>query len=191
MRYLRRRTSVRAQRGFSLVEMLMTAFILAVGIMGLTMLQVMALKGSRGGRSLGTAVQVGEMVMDQIEMEGRLSWLNITATQVATPVALTKLQYVNKVPATIPTSITIGPPPTPTPTATFTIKGQVPVANAPDPSDSTPFYNVYVAQNNVGSAGTGIISDFTVNVSFADQVNQATSVAIPRTVVVTRRIIHG
>jgi prepilin-type N-terminal cleavage/methylation domain-containing protein len=191
MRYLRRRTSVRAQQGFSMVEMLMTAFILAVGIMGLTMLQIMALKGARGGRSLGTAVQVGEMVMDQIELEGRLSWLNITATQAAAPTALATLQYVGKVKSAIPATITIGPPATPAPDATFTIKGQVPVATAPDPSDSTPFYNVYIAQRDVGNAGTGIISDFTVNVSFADEVNQATSVAIPRTVVVTRRILHG
>ena len=37
MRAMRLKTS--AEQGFSLVEMLMTAFILAVGVMGLTMLQ--------------------------------------------------------------------------------------------------------------------------------------------------------
>ncbi|MDR3682578.1 MAG: prepilin-type N-terminal cleavage/methylation domain-containing protein [Geothrix sp.] len=180
MRRLPRRTSAGAQRGFSMVEMLLTAFILAVGIMGLTMLQVMALRGARGGRSLGTAVQVGEMVMDQIEMEGRLSWLNITATQVAAPAALTTLKYINKVPLATP--------------QTFTIKGEVPVASAPDPTDSTPFYTVVIAQNNVGGVPgttTGIISDFTVNVNFSDQVNPATGVAIPRVVTITRRILHG
>ncbi len=177
MRHLERRASAQAQAGFSMVEMLLTAFILAVGIMGLTMLQVMALRGARGGRSLGTAVQVGEMVMDQIEMEGRLSWLNITATQAAVPTALTTLQYINKVPLAVP--------------QTFTIKGQVPVAGAPDPTDSTPFYTVVIAQNNVGAATSGVISDFTVNVNFSDQVNPATGLAIPRTVAITRRILHG
>jgi prepilin-type N-terminal cleavage/methylation domain-containing protein len=177
MRYLRRRTSARAQQGFSMVEMLMTAFILAVGIMGLTMLQVMALKGARGGRSLGTAVQVGEMVMDQIEMEGRLSWLNLTATPLGAPTALATLQYINKLPlATAPT---------------FTIKGEVPVAGAPDPTDATPFYTVAIAQTDLAAAGVGTISDFTVNVAFSDQVNPATGLAIPRTVTITRRILHG
>jgi Tfp pilus assembly protein PilV len=172
-----------------MVEMLMTAFILAVGIMGLTMLQVMALRGSRGGRSLGTAVLVGDKVMDQIEMEGRLSWLNITDTQAKTPAAITTLKYVGQVPAAIPT---IAIPPTTTPIATYTIKGQVPVANAPDPADSTPFYYVYIAQTDLNlPAANGVISDFTVNVSFADQVNQRTGLAIPRTVVLTRRILHG
>jgi hypothetical protein len=167
----------------------MTAFILAVGIMGLTLLQVMSLKGARGGRSLGTAVQVGETIMDQIEMEGRLSWLNITASQYAAPSALTHLLYINKVPSTLfPTPIPLATPPF----ATFTIKGEVPVANPPDPTDSASFYNVYISQtNNVGVAATGLTSDFTVNVQFSEQVNPATGLAIPRTVTITRRILHG
>ncbi len=175
MRHLRRRTSVSAQRGFSMVEMLMTAFILAVGIMGLTMLQVMSLKGARGGKSLGTAVQVGEMIMDQVEMEGRLSWLNLTAGQLAAPAALTTLQYINQA----------------HPAQTFNIKGEVPVTGTPDPTDATPFYTVVVAQNNNIAAGTGTISDFTVNVTFSDQVNPATGLAIQRVVTITRRILHA
>ena len=177
MRHRRRGSAIQAQRGFSMVEMLMTAFILAVGIMGLTLLQVMSLKGARGGKSLGTAVQVGEMIMDQIEMEGRLSWLNITASQAAAPAALTSLQYINKVPVT--------------PSQTFNIKGEVPVTGTGDPTDATPFYTVVIAQNNIAAAGTGTISDFTVNVTFSDQVNPATGIAIPRKVTITRRILHG
>lgn len=177
MRHRRRGNPARGQRGFSIVEMLLTAFILAVGIMGLTMLQAMALKGARGGRSLGTAVQVGEMVMDQIELEGRLSWLNITATQVAAPAPLASLKYINKVPLA--------------PSQTFTIKGEVPVAGAPDPTDTTPFYTVVIAQKDVSAAGTGIISDFTVNVNFSDQVNPVTGLPLQRTVAITRRILHG
>lgn len=177
MRHLRRSPSLSSQRGFSMVEMLLAAFILAVGIMGLTMLQIMSLKAARGGKSLGTAVQVGEMVMDQIEMEGRLSWLNLTDSQATAPAALTTLTYINKVPLATP--------------QTFTIKGAVPVPGAPDPIDSTPFYTVVIAQNNVAAAGTGVISDFTVNVQFSDQVNATTGVAIPRVVTITRRILHG
>jgi hypothetical protein len=65
------------------------------------------------------------------------------------------------------------------------------LAGAPDPTDSTPFYKVVIAQNNLATAGTGTISDFTVNVQFSDQVNPATGLAIPRVVTLTRRILHG
>ena len=46
------------QAGFSMIEMLMTAFVLAIGLLGLCMLQAMSLRASRGSRSLETAVQV-------------------------------------------------------------------------------------------------------------------------------------
>jgi len=90
----RTRRLFKAQQGFTMVEMLMTAFILAVGIMGLSLLQVMSLKGARGGKSLSTAVQVGDAVMDRIEQEGRLTWLNVTANQYKVPAALTTLRFV-------------------------------------------------------------------------------------------------
>ena len=170
MRHLRKGTPIQAQRGFSMVEMLMTAFILAVGIMGLTLLQVMSLKGARGGKSLGTAVQVGETIMDQIEMEGRLSWLNITASQLAAPAALGTLTYINQA----------------HPTQYFNTLGEMTLTPAVD-----GFYKVNNTYINVGAAGTGTISDFTVNVTFSDQVNPATGLAIPRTVTITRRILHG
>lgn len=176
MRQVRRKDPARSQRGFSMVEMLMTAFILAVGVMGLTLLQVMSLRGARGGKSLATAVQVGEMVMDQIEMEGRLSWLNITATQY-TPVPLTTLKYVDKATLAAPLA--------------FTIKGQVPVPSAPDPADSTAFYAVNFVKTDVAAAGTGTISDFTLTVNFSEAVNPTTNLPIPRTVTLTRRVLHG
>ncbi len=171
MRRLRSSTFDHAQRGFSLVELLLTAFIMAVGIMGLTLLQVMALRGARGGQSLATGVQVAEMVMDQIEMEGRLSWLNLTASQAATPAALTTLKYINKVPLADPLP--------------FTIKGQVPVAGATDPADAATFYTAVIGQANIGTAGNGVISNFTVIVSFSDQANA------PRQVRISRSILHG
>ncbi len=169
--------SRQSQRGFSLVEMLMTAFILAVGIMGLTLLQVMSLKGARGGKSLSTAIQVGEAVMDQIEMEGRLSWLNTSATLLNAAGALNNVRFVNK--TTLATPLT------------FTIKGQVPVANAPDPVDSAPFYTVTMARTNDTPAAVGVVSDFTVTVAFSDVVNPTTNAAIVRTVVLNRRVLHG
>jgi prepilin-type N-terminal cleavage/methylation domain-containing protein len=166
-----------SQRGFTMVEMLMTAFILAVGILGLTMLQVVSLKGTRGSKSLATGVQVAESVMDQIEMEGRLSWLNITATNFKPATPLTTLKYINKLPLAAP--------------LVFTTKGLVPVANAPDPVDSTAFYQVSITQNDVPTAGTGTMSLFSVDVQFSDQTNPTTGVAIPRHVVIRRSVLHG
>lgn len=174
MRYLRNTPSTQAQRGFSMVEMLLTAFILAIGIMGLTMLQVMSLKGARGGKSLGTAVQVGEAVMDQIELEGRLTWLNVTSPP---PTVLPNLQFVNRA---------ASPAPMP-----FTIKGEVPVAGAPDPVDSATYFTVNWTKKDVSAGATGIMSNFTVTVNFSDATNPVTGLPINRQVVLTRSILHG
>jgi len=86
-----------AQAGFSMIEMLITAFILAVGLLGLAMFQTMSLRASRGSRSVNTAVMVAEQIMDQAEMEGRLSWLNVTDSALTngTLATLTNIKYLN------------------------------------------------------------------------------------------------
>jgi prepilin-type N-terminal cleavage/methylation domain-containing protein len=40
------------QAGFSMVEMLMAALILAIGILGVTMMQLMAIRATRGSKNL-------------------------------------------------------------------------------------------------------------------------------------------
>ena len=163
-----------AQAGFSMIEMLMTAFIMAIGILGLSMLQVMSLKASRGGRSLSTAVLVGEHVMDRVEMEGRLSWLNVSSSQAGAPsnADLPNMKYV-----TIADGGTL--------TDTFNSYGEaVPAA------DPTAFYTVATTRNAFAPAATGVLSDVRVQVTFSDQVNQANA-PIVRTITLTRRIIHG
>lgn len=177
-----------AQSGFSMIEMLMTAFILAIGILGLSMLQIMSLKASRGGRSLTTAVQVGEGIMDQIEMEGRLSWLNSTDTQLKqasiTPIAV--LQYVNHA---LPV------------TNYFDINGTA-TASAADPKT---FYTVvtdhavppptappnHIAVPPPPDSGPMMMDDYIVTVNFVDAVDPVTHAPIPRAVNITRRILHG
>jgi hypothetical protein len=164
-----------------MIEMLMTAFIMAIGILGLTMLQVMSLKASRGGRSLSTAVLVAEHVMDQVEMEGRLSWLNATDKYTGTAVAvdLPNLRYVS-----IPDGGTR--------TETFNSKGGPPVGN-PDPADNTVYFIVVtgrVVSVAPGAATNGALSNFNVQVQFTDQLDQA-SAPIVRNVQLTRRVLHG
>lgn len=165
-----------SQAGFSMIEMLMTAFILAIGILGLSMLQVMSLKASRGSRSLTTAVQVGEAVMDQVEMEGRLSWLNITDSRYVAPAALANLKYVNQAAPVI---------------NTFNIKGQIPQPTSTDPADKNPFFTVTTTRITPIVVVTGQMHDFVVTVNFVDAVNPTTNVPIIRTVTLTRRILHG
>lgn len=165
-----------SQGGFSLVELLMTAFVLAVGILGLTMLQVMSLQASRGGRSLTTAVQLADRVLDQVELEGRLTWLNRTDTQYTNPVAITTLSYVGTAAAV---------------TQTFNIKGQIPNPLATDPADKDPFFTVITTQlARVDAAPIGQMHDYTVRVEFKDAVDNANT-AVTRSVTLTRRILHA
>lgn len=177
------RPTLKTQAGFSMIEMLMTAFILAVGILGLTMLQVMSMKASRGGRSLTTAVQVAELVMDQVEMEGRTSWLNRTDTQIGnasiTPIA--GLEYVGQPGAVV---------------NFFNIKGQIPQPSSPDPADVATYFTVTTSLLNGTSpanhvaAGVGQMDDYIVTVDFVEAVNPTTSAPVHRTVTLTRRIFH-
>lgn len=169
-----------AQAGFSMVEMLMTAFILAVGILGLTMLQTMSLKASRGSRSLTSAILVAEQVMDQVEMEGRLSWLNLTDTNRSAPsiaADLPNLRYV-----TIPEDGQL--------VETFNSRGGVTNAASPDPTVSTTFFTVTTTRAPATAAITGRISDVRVQVQFVDNVDRAKA-PIQRTLSLTRRILHG
>lgn len=172
----------RGQVGFSMVEMLMTAFVMAIGILGLTMLQVLALKGSRGGRSLSTAVAVGEHVMDNVEMEGRLSWLNVTDPKSGNPLLsdLPNLKYVTLANgASRPDA--------------FNSLGGEPNSASLNPAEQTTFYRVTTTRNDLAPAAAGTsyaLSDFSVRVEFTDQVNQA-SQPITRMVILNRRISHG
>ncbi|WP_005037361.1 prepilin-type N-terminal cleavage/methylation domain-containing protein [Holophaga foetida] len=162
------------QAGFSMVEMLMAAFILAIGLLGLAMLQTMSLRASRGGKSLHTAVQVAERVMDQIEMEGRLGWLNITDSNYSTPGTLSQLQFIGK-----GTTVYLG----------FDAAG-VATTSAPVSSKPSAFFVAAASEGAAVTGSTGKYSDYTVTVTFADQTDASGS-AITRTVTLTRRVLHG
>lgn len=163
------------QAGFSLVEMLMTAFILAVGILGLTMLQVMSMKASRGGRSLTTAVLVGEQLMDRVEMQGRLSYLNRTDTTVK------NRSNADFTPANLKYIAQAGP---------FSDYFDVNGTSVATKTDPNKFYEVTTTRADAAVSVDSVISDYTIQIQFWDQVDQANA-PIPRTVTLTRRIIHG
>ncbi len=158
------------EAGFSMVEMLMTTFILAIGLLGLCMLQTMSLRASRGSRSLSTAIELAEGVMGQIEMEGRLSWLNITnSNNASTSIGnLNGLLYF---------------PVIQSPQIYYDGTGKVTDVNH-------QFYAVTVTETPGPAFTTGLIADFKVQVVFSDSVNSLQA-AVPRTFTLTRRITHG
>ncbi len=63
------------QGGFSMVEMLMAAFIMAIGLLGLALLQTMSLRATAGSKWATSAILVAERVLDQAEALGRNSLL--------------------------------------------------------------------------------------------------------------------
>lgn len=159
------------QAGFSMVEMLMAAFILAIGILGLTMLQTMSLRTARGGQNLRIAVQLAEQVMDQTELEGRLTYLNATDTTQTTPTALVGLTYINQ--NSVDQYFNLDP-----------VTGQPVVTTTNLPH---ALFHMNMSQTYV--TGT-TLSEVTVKVMFTDSINPANQ-AIIRTAAVTRRILHG
>ena len=168
------------QAGFSMIEMLMTAFVLAIGLLGLCLLQTMSLRGGRGSRSLTTAVRVASAMLDQVEMEGRLSWLNINGPIKGQTNANLGLQY-----------ITLGPGKS-SPDTYYNVQGNLTDTTSADPTVNSNMYDAVVTYvGDVGNAaGTGQISNFSVTVAFTDAVG-ASNQKITRQVVLTRRITHG
>jgi prepilin-type N-terminal cleavage/methylation domain-containing protein len=166
-----------SEAGFSMIEMLMAAFILAIGLLGLAMLQTMSLRASSGSKNLTMAVQLAEQMMDQVELEGRLTYNNATveSSYVGTPPVLTGLQYYNQ--AAVIKYFNIDPS-----------TGNVVAAAAPTTGGATPTFRLALAQ--AVTAGVGL-SDVIIIVAFIDGYNQATGLPINRTVTITRRILHA
>jgi len=61
----------RKDLGFSMVELLMAAFILAIGILGLSALQVVSLRQATQGRERSTASRVATSVLQRAQTEGQ------------------------------------------------------------------------------------------------------------------------
>jgi Tfp pilus assembly protein PilV len=151
------------QAGFSLIEFLLAAFVMAIGILGLTMLQVMSLRGGTGSRALNTAVVVGEGVLESIQAEGRQSMLFLKA-QTAAPTA---------------TYFVTGPL-----TQYYAFDGTL-LANA-----TNSFYKVQIANADVVAlSAAGGTKRFTLTITFTDSVTPTTTIL--RTVTLTRQVAYA
>ena len=69
-----------SQAGFSMVEFLVAAFILAFGLLGLMTLQVGAVSQAATGRSRVTAAYVAELVLQRAQLEGQHYYLAKSAS---------------------------------------------------------------------------------------------------------------
>jgi len=175
------KTSRRSQLGFSMVEMLMAAFILAIGILGLAALQTMSIRSATGSRGLTTAVLVAEQVLDQIEANGRNTLL-----------------YARNEPQTIPTAVLtsvflaapVAPPAAPN--LTYNFAGRPSVG---DPIDNAAFFRVYIAPGRDPLADPGVVAPVTGLGGIANMVvtvqwvEDGTGVA--RQVVLSRRVAYA
>ena len=171
---LRRRT----QAGFSMIEMLMTAFILAIGLLGLALLQTMTLRVTRGNRSVNSAILVAQQIVDQAVMEARLSWLNVTDGNYAAAAYTTATyKYI-----TIPNPGNL--------VETFNSQGGAVQPASADPSLNSVFFTATTTLVPANPAVVGNVSIVSVVVTFTDNVT-AGGAPVTRSVNLSRRIVHG
>jgi prepilin-type N-terminal cleavage/methylation domain-containing protein len=185
---LPKRSNLRVQRGFSLVEMLLAAVILAVGLLGLAMLQAMSLKASKGSANAAAAALLAGQIMDRAELEGRLSWLNITDSN-RISLGLDDLHGFGLKYITIKSGEKLE--------EEFDARGgqiDPKAADTPDAPNAAarPFFRATTRRATVpGGTGTvGQMSDISVRVEYSDSAG-GNKKPIVRAISLTRRIVHG
>jgi len=117
------------------------------------------------------AVQLAEQIMDQVELEGRLTYLNKNNTAYTAPSDLVGLLYINS--GSVDRYYKIDP--------AYGKAVQTATADG-------ALFHVNMEQTIV--AGTGL-SDVTVRVTFTDVINPTTNMPIQRVATISRRILHG
>ena len=164
-----------AQAGFSMIEMLMVAVILSIGLLGVAAQQLIAIRSTAGGTNLNTAAQVANRILDQVEEEARLTWLNQTSsTTVETGIEPPNLYYLaNVIPFTLPAQPFDG------------------LGNPLPAGTANPPFSAVVSAVAVATAGStlGTMADVSVTVTFTSAVTAAQTVT--RSLCVSRRIVHA
>lgn len=61
------------QRGFSLIELLMTAFILGIGLLGLAALQTLGIRSFGASRQRDAAAYMASNLLDHFQSQGRIA----------------------------------------------------------------------------------------------------------------------
>ncbi len=157
----------------------MAAFILAIGILGLTALQSIAIQGSTRSKGYNGAVAVAGHILENIESQARQRWLVITSDSTATLPVYTP-NYFPTLPAT-PVNVN----------ESFTFTGHYPDSTAVNLVDKAAFYTVLTHADPAlhSVAGSGSLRNYTVTVSFTEI--GPGSISIPRTVVLSKTVMYG
>lgn len=158
-----------------MIEFLMTAFILAVGILGLTALQSVALTAATRSKGYNGAVAVAGHILEAIESQARQRWLIITNDSTAAFPAYTP-NYFGAADVT----------------ENFTFNGHYPDSTAANPVDRNAFFRVVTHGDPVlhTVAGSGAIRNYTVTVTF-NEAGAAGQAILTRTVVISKTVIYG
>ena len=172
-------TRTRAQAGFSMVEMLVVAVIMAIGLLGVASMQLISIKATSGSSNLTTAAEIANRVMDQVEEEGRLMWINQTATTFTTT-------------GTEPPNLRYfaGGVPFTSAAQKYDLTGTPWTAASTTPAIFTATVKAVAAPLGVGTSTTGGLADVTVTVTFTDTVAQGNKV-LSRNITVSRRIVYA
>ncbi len=175
------RSRAARQTGFSLVELMMTAFIFGVGLLGLAALQVSTLRSNTGGRNRFTATSLAEGCMSAIQAEGSTSW-NYAAGILGTTANPTYPVTRNYTGATATGSF-----------GSFDVNGLPLVLNNP-----ATVFTVAWTRNGAVASGPGTktpitnmnLREFVVTVSWQDQATNAAGVAVPQSTMSLSRLIR-
>ncbi len=158
------------EAGFSMVEMLMVVFILAVGLLGLTMLQAMVVRTGGGSRQLTTAVQVGQSILDAADVEARQQRLFRTMSPADTPPALSS--YFGNAAVT----------------GSYSTYGNPVNTSSTDPLDQVTIFTTSTT-NTQTQSNTGKVYQFAVTITWKDSINpQNPSQTITRTITLNRMV---
>lgn len=167
------------QSGFSLVELLVTALIFGIGLLGLAALQVSTLRSNSGGRNRVAAASLAEGCLSAIQAEGSLSWSYAANVQGIGETYKTPRKYTD---TAGPANGVFG---------TFDVNGQPVVAGSPTqvftvnwarlaPTAATPTVNI-----------TGMnMNEFVVTVNWLDQANAADGTPLAASALTLSRLIR-
>ncbi len=171
------------EAGFTMIEFLLAAFIMAIGLLGLTALQILALKSTTTSRGLSTSVLVSEGVMERINTEARQSYLGMIFS--AAPAANTT-RYIGKAP------IVSVKPTDPVPTSA--IKDYFDFVGTPLPTAAGAYYTVstWVDSQVSGNGSSGNTDTFMVRVEFNESPDPAHPGSfVKHSINLTRTVVHA
>lgn len=152
------------EAGFTMIEFLLAAFIMAIGLLGLTALQILALKSTTTSRGLSTSVLVSDGVMERINTEARQSYLGMIFS--AAPTAATR--YIGQAP------VAAGVKPT-DPVPAGAIHDYFDFVGTPLTTAAGAYYTVstWVDSQVPGNGSTGNTDTFMVRVEFNESPDPA------------------